>query len=94
MLRRWPCQLMPGFFGLGPDNRKTLFQEVFDLTFHGQRGYPHSEVYNMPVWMRRAYINYINDFHVSQQKHIDEQQLKNKNQPSKDVFKPNISPKT
>jgi len=87
---------MPGFFGLDPKNRKQLFQEVFDLTYHGKGGFPHSEVYNMPVWMRRAYINYINEFQVQQQKEIDKNQLQNKNAPqqSKDVYKPNISPKS
>ena len=85
---------MPGFFGLDPKNRKKIFKEVFDLTYHGKGGFPHSEVYNMPVWMRRAYINYINEFQTEQQKLIDERQMQNKNVQPKDVFKPNISPKS
>tara|TARA_R100000234_G_scaffold3253_1_gene2664 strand:- start:16091 stop:16354 length:264 start_codon:yes stop_codon:yes gene_type:complete len=87
---------MPGFFGLNQTNRKKVFQEVFDLTYHGKGGFPHSEVYNMPVWMRRAYINYINNYNELQQKEIDKRQMQNKdisNNP-KDVFRPNISPKS
>ena len=87
---------MPGFFGLNQTNRKKIFQERFDLTYHGKGGFPHSQVYNMPVWMRRAYINYINEFNVQQQKEIDKAQMQNKNVPqqSKDAFRPNISPKS
>ncbi len=86
---------MPGFFGLDQNSRKKVFQEIFDLTYHGNGGFPHSEVYNMPVWMRRAYINNINEFNVQKQKEIDQRQMQNKNvsQNPKDVFRPNISPK-
>ena len=87
---------MPGFFGLNQNSRKKVFQEIFDLTYHGNGGFPHSEVYNMPTWMRRAYINNINDFNTQQQKEIDRRQMQNQDvQPrSKEVFKPNISPKS
>ncbi len=85
---------MPGFFGLNQNSRKNVFREIFDLTYHGQGGFPHSEVYNMPVWMRRAYIHYINEHQVAQQKMIDEQQMQNKSQQPKDAFRPNISPKS
>ena len=85
---------MPGFFGLDQTNRKNIFKEVFDLAYHGQGGFPHSEVYNMPVWMRRAYIHYINEHAVAQQKLADEQQLKNKSPQSNDVYRPNISQKS
>ena len=85
---------MPGFFGLNQSNRKNVFKEIFDLVYHGQGGFPHSEVYNMPVWMRRAYIHYINDFQVEQQKKADEHQLQNKTQTPNDVYRPNISPKS
>ena len=83
---------MPGFFGLKPHHRKGIFQEIFDLTFHGQGGFPHSEVYNMPIWMRKAYINNINDFGKKQQEEIDRQQLQNKTSSSQ-IHRPNISPK-
>lgn len=85
---------MPGFFGLDQTNRKNIFKEIFDLTYHGKGGFPHSEVYNMPIWMRRAYINYINDHQQEQQKVIDERQMQNKTNPPSDVYKPNISPKS
>ena len=85
---------MPGFFGLKPENRQYIFKEVFELSYHGQGGFPHSEVYNMPTWMRRAYIKYINDFHKAQQKAMDEQQLKNKDASATNIHKPNIHPQT
>ena len=83
---------MPGFFGLKLHNRKGIFKEIFDLTFYGKGGFPYSEVYNMPIWMRKANISYINEHYTEQQKLADEQQLKNKTAP--DIHKPNISPKS
>ena len=36
--------------------------EVFDLVYHGQGGFAYSEVWNMPVRIRRYNIKKINEF--------------------------------
>lgn len=36
--------------------------EVFDLAYHGQGGFVYSEVWNMPVRIRRYNIKKVNDF--------------------------------
>ena len=85
---------MPGFFGLTPQNRQGIFREVFELSFHGQGGFPHSEVYNMPVWMRKAYIQYISDFNKKQQELIDGAQSTNQDDSASKIHRPNINPQT
>ena len=41
------------FFGLNPEYRINVFREVHDLVFHGGGGFIHSEVYDMPIWLRK-----------------------------------------
>ena len=45
------------FFGLTPDSvsefRKAILTEVHEAVFHGGGGYTWSEVYNMPIYLRR-----------------------------------------
>ena len=47
-----------------------VYNEVHDLTYHGGGGFTYSEVYNMPIYLRRYSIARIN-------KHLEE---KKKNQ--------------
>jgi hypothetical protein len=82
---------MPGFFGLSPRNRQYIFQEIFELVYHGQGGFSHTEVYNMPIWMRKNYIQNIADFHKKQQAEIDQRQMQNHPDEQK-IHKPNIKP--
>ena len=55
------------FFGLSPVYRKQIFTQIHDLVFHGNGGFIHSEVYNMPIWLRKFHIQSINDFNEKQQ---------------------------
>ena len=45
------------FFGLTSDNasefRKNILTEVHEAVFHGGGGYTWSEVYNMPIYLRK-----------------------------------------
>ena len=53
---------MSTFFGLTPSYRSIVFQQIHDLVYHGGGGFIHSEVYNMPIWLRRFHITKINEF--------------------------------
>ena len=44
-----------------------VYNEVHDLTYHGGGGFTYSEVYNMPIYLRRYSIRRIN-------KHLEENQ--------------------
>ena len=78
------------FFGLNPEHRVNVFREIHDLTFHGNGGFIHSEVYNMPIWLRKYHIKLINQHFKDQEKAIKKAQGQ-KNQNS-GVSKPNIRP--
>lgn len=44
-----------------------VYNEVHDLTYHGGGGFTYSEVYNMPIYLRKYSIRRIN-------KHLEEKQ--------------------
>ena len=60
--------------------------------YHGGGGFIHSEVYNMPLWMRKYHLKKINKFLKDQA----EEQKKHNNQhnqnSSKGITGPNINP--
>ena len=79
------------FFGLTPEYRGLLFTQIHDLVYHGGGGFIHSEVYNMPIWMRRFHIQKINEYNKKQQEIIDKQKGKSNVGDGK-VKGPNITP--
>lgn len=48
------------FFGLTPEYRLLLFKTLHEIAYHGKGGYPYETVYDMPIWLRRATFNFIN----------------------------------
>ena len=83
---------MSDFFGLTPQYRIILFSQIHDLVYHGGGGFIHSEIYNMPVWLRRFHITKINE-HVEKQN--QEQRKAQGNEQvgdDKKVLGPNINP--
>ncbi len=67
---------MSGFFGLRSDYRKHLHSQIFDLIYHGNGGFSHTDVYNMPVWARNFYIKKIIDFKAEEKAHHDKEMKK------------------
>ena len=60
--------------------------------YHGGGGFLHSEVYNMPIWMRRFHILKINEHNKKEQKEQEEAQNKIKSNKDNSIQKPNINP--
>ena len=80
------------FFGLTSNYRNIIFQQIHDLVYHGNGGFVHSEVYNMPIWMRRYHIQSINKFLEKQNEEIRKQQGNEQMGDDKQIHRPNISP--
>jgi len=64
---------------------------VHDLVYHGGGGFIHSEVYNMPTWMRRFHIQKINE-HVKEQNDEMEETRKDNSNSSNATRGPNVTP--
>jgi hypothetical protein len=69
---------MWGFFGLSPKYRQILHSQIFDLIYHGNGGFTFSDVYNMPLWVRRFYISKIIEFKQEEKKAHDREMKKAK----------------
>jgi hypothetical protein len=80
------------FFGLTSNYRNILFGQLHDLVFHGGGGFIHSEVYNMPVWLRRFHITKINEHVEKQNKEQRQAQGNEQVGDDKKVLGPNINP--
>jgi hypothetical protein len=64
---------------------------VHDLVFHGGGGFQYTEVYNMPIWLRKFHTNKISEYNKDQNEKMEKAKKDtppNKNQ----VYGPNISP--
>ena len=88
MMYRFPLEST--FFGLTSEYRVSLFTQIHDLVYHGGGGFIHSEVYNMPVWMRKFHIQKINEFNKKQQEAREKQANQQSNTDS--IARPNIKP--
>ena len=60
--------------------------------YHGGGGFIHSEVYNMPTWLRRFHIGKINEFIEKQNEEQRKAQGNEQIGDDKRVLGPNINP--
>ncbi len=53
---------MLAFFGLNLEYKNIVLEEVHSLCYHGNGGFTHSEVYNMPIRYRHYHLKKIAEF--------------------------------
>jgi len=75
----------------GAGYRSAFMQEVHDLAFHGQGGFPISDVWDMPVPYRRYHIRTISKYNEDRQTEYDE--ARGKKSQDRSIQKPPISKK-
>ena len=73
------------FFGQPPSNRAAIHEELFNIAYYGN-GFNHSELYNMPIPLRRFYAQKLIDAKNKESKQIDEIRNKGNNQISQPTF--------
>tara|TARA_R100001015_G_C4453775_1_gene43036 strand:- start:317 stop:538 length:222 start_codon:yes stop_codon:yes gene_type:complete len=64
-----------GFFGLRPKDRAALHESIFSLVYHSQ-GFTHSDVYEMPVYLRNFYMKTLMKTKKEEQKQIEKSKSK------------------
>ena len=55
------------FFGLTPSYKISVYDQIFDLVFHG-KGFSYQDVLDMPVYLRIYFINKINKYYEDKNK--------------------------
>ena len=73
-------------FGLQAEHKPQIHEEVFQLIYYGQ-GFTHSDVYDMPVYLRKFYYKTLIETKQEENKKIKESQ-KNSN-----IKNPRINPR-
>ena len=91
MLLQLTSLLVLAFFGLTPQYRRRIFDQVHDLVFHGGGGFQYYDVYNMPIWLRTFHSQKISDFNKKQNDESEKAQ-KRASSNSNQVQRPNINP--
>ena len=84
--------LVSPFFGLTSAYRASLFTQIHELVYHGGGGFIHSEVYNMPTWLRRFHIQKINEHIEKENEEMRKAQGNEQMGDDKKIQGPNISP--
>jgi len=76
------------FFGLAPDYRLGLHEEIFSLCYYGKGGFTWDEVYNLPIHLRRFYIKQVSKAVEEKNKAENEQISSSKMSRPMPTFKP------
>ena len=69
---------MSSFFGLRAEDKPAIHDQIFSLCFHGQGGFTHTEVYEMPTYLRRYYITKASKHYEKEKEQMDKAQKKSK----------------
>ncbi len=89
---RWPqCDFTPTsiFSGLTPEYKPIFHEELLSLIYYGN-GFTWTDVYNLPVWLRRFYIKKLNAIRHKENEQIES--LQNNPTPVKSAPRPSPAP--
>jgi len=72
------------FFGLtsktAQEFRKSIFDQIHQIIFHGKGGYDWETVYSMPIWLRKYTFKLIKDHYDEEVKQIESSKSKSNQQ--------------
>jgi len=79
------------FFGLtstsAKQHRIQFLTQIHEICFYGQGGYSWTEVYEMPLWLRKFVYQKVKEHYDKQAKQIEEAK-QNKNSNTKNLINP------
>jgi hypothetical protein len=76
-----------GFFGLTPKDKPELHKQIFELMYYG-KGFIHSDIYDMPIYLRRFYYKQLVDT-----RNKENEEIKKQNQKVRQSSRPAINPR-
>ena len=74
------------FFGFKPSDRVKLHEQIFDLIWVGEGRWTWTDIYHMPLFLRKFYIKKLNSIH-EKEKTVNDQRKK-KQTPKEKIAKP------
>ena len=76
------------FFGFKPEDRVQFHESLFNLVWHGNGRWTWSDLYHMPVYLRRFWIKKINNIYEEAAHRHEQQQAKQTAKKNKVVKSP------
>jgi len=83
MKKGWVYRLRYPFFGLTPEYRVALHEQVFSLAYYSEGAFTQDIVYNLPVHLRNFYLNLLIKIKEKEQDQVDKSYSKSSKNPSK-----------
>jgi len=71
-----------GFFGLTAKDKPKLHEQIFQLMYYGE-GFNHSDLYEMPVYLRNFYYNKLVDTRKKENEEVKKSNQKMKSSNSR-----------
>jgi len=62
--------------GIIVNSKKNLYKEIWDLSYYSQGAINWKTIYNMPTWLRRLNIKFLNDARKEEEKQSKQSQKK------------------
>ena len=66
-----------GFFGLAPKDKPKIHEQIFQLMYYG-KGFIHSDVYDMPIYLRNFYYKQLSETRKKENDEMKKAQQKSK----------------
>ena len=66
-----------GFFGLSPKDKPKIHEQIFQLMYYG-KGFIHSDVYDMPIYLRNFYYKQLSETRKKENDEMKKAQQKSK----------------
>jgi len=61
--QRWRYQSPCDFFGLPPEYKLEVHEEIFQLILHSKGGFTFADAYNLPIYLRTFYLKRLQTFY-------------------------------
>jgi len=71
-------QSLLAFFGLTSEHRRQIFDQIHQIVFHGNGGYSFTEVYELPIHLRKYIFHQIKEHYDKQNKQESPEELASK----------------
>jgi hypothetical protein len=75
---RWQFQSPYDFFGLPPEYKPEIHEQIFQLILHSKGGITFSDAYNLPIYLRHFYLRRLQTFYKKEAEELRKELDKHK----------------
>ena len=75
----WRFQSPFDFFGLPPEYKLQIHEEIFQLILHSKGGFTFGDAYNLPIYLRSFYLKRLQTFYKQEAAELTKELNRHKN---------------